>query len=135
MISAVEPGGPAEKAKVQVGDRILSVWERKVSPRAQVKAGLTRMPGRKAWLDVERAGEEHVERASPPSPHGLQVGRPPSAEPTGDLILPVAGVTKMCPPVEPRLEGITVSGPVFAAETKALARIAVTFANLARAFH
>jgi putative serine protease PepD len=61
IVEGVVPGGPADAAGLQVGDRVLSVGGRAVSQSADVAAAVSRLvPGRDVKLGVRRGGGERT---------------------------------------------------------------------------
>jgi predicted metalloprotease with PDZ domain len=66
MVSAVWPGGPAERAGLRVGDRIMRVEGRRVTGGAyEVQRRLEKMVGRSAELIVERRGMQRSASIEP----------------------------------------------------------------------
>jgi putative serine protease PepD len=65
QVAAVVPGGPAARAGVRVGDRIVAIGGREVTQSTDVSAIVTaRKPGDKIDVRVRRGGEERTVRVT-----------------------------------------------------------------------
>ncbi len=57
VIGWIEPGSPAEKAGLKVGDLILSLNGRKVSNWTELEIAVSSKPDKLLWLEVDRNGQ------------------------------------------------------------------------------
>ncbi|MBK6696483.1 MAG: site-2 protease family protein [Myxococcales bacterium] len=69
------PGGPAAKAELIDGDRILAVNEQKVGTWEELRKAISAHPGEKVDLTVERKGETIHKFATPGPKGGESAGR------------------------------------------------------------